>query len=74
MQLSALDLLLHGQVIAVFGTDNHFSIYLLDLLFLFLGLSLYGLCWSSLRVRGKKEWVATLPISVLLLTKSAADL
>ena len=60
-------LLLHGQAIAFFGTGNNLIVYLIDLLILFLGFSLYGLCWRGLRVRSSKEWVVALLVSVLLL-------
>ena len=67
MQRPAPDLLRHELVHAFTGIGNHLFIDLVDLVALFLGFSLYGRCWRALRVRGKKEWVLALLLSVLLL-------
>jgi hypothetical protein len=67
MQRPAPDLLRHELVHAFTGIGNHLFIDLVDLVALFLGFSLYGRCWRGLRVRGKKEWVLALLLSVLLL-------
>ena len=59
---------LHYELAKVMGwAENTFAIYLVNLVALFLGFSLYGRCWRALRVRGKKEWVLALLLSVLLL-------
>ena len=67
MQRPTPNLLLHGQAIAFFRTNNNLIIYPIDLLILFVGFWLYGLCWRGLRVRGRKEWLVALLVSVLLL-------
>ena len=61
------DLLGQELVHEFLGIENRLPIYLMDLVGLFLGFSLYGRCWRALRVRGKKEWVLALLLSVLLL-------
>ena len=72
MQRPTPNLLLHGQAIAFFGTGNNLIIYPIDLLILFVGFWLYGRCWRSLRVRGRKEWLVALLVSVLLLVINEA--
>ena len=67
MQRPPPDLLNYDLAHEFLGIDNRLPIYLFDLVFIFLGFSLYGRCWRALRVRGKKEWVFALLVSVLLL-------
>ena len=67
MERTTPDLLHHGLIQALTGIGNYLLIDGLELLMLFLGLSLYGRLWRALRVRGKKERVLTLLLSVLLL-------
>jgi hypothetical protein len=49
------------------GTDNGTAVCLFDLAMLFAGFSLFGIVWHGLRVRGKKQWVIALLVSVLLI-------
>jgi len=72
MQRQSPDLLKDQYTHALFATDNHLAIYLIDLVGLFLGFSLYGRCWCALRVRGQKEWLLALLVSVLLLVMHEA--
>ena len=67
MQRPPPDLLHYDLAHEFFGIDNRLPICLFGLVFIFLGFSLYGLCWRALRVRGKKEWVLALLVSVVLL-------
>ena len=67
MQRPPRDLLHYDLAHEFLGIENRLPIYLFDLVFIFLGCSLYGRCWRALRVRGKKEWVFALLVSVLLL-------
>ena len=67
MQRSPPDLLHHDLAHEFLGIENRLPIYLFDLVFISLGFSLYGLCWRDLRVRGKREWLLALLVSVLLL-------
>jgi len=67
MQRPPRDLLHYDLAHEFLGIDNRLPIYLFDLVFIFLGCSLYGRCWRALRVRGKKEWFVALLVSVLLL-------
>ena len=67
LQRQAPDLLRHELFYAYTGIGDYLFIDLVDLVALFLGFSLYGRCWRALRLRGKKEWVLALLLSVLLL-------
>ena len=66
LQRQAPDLLRHEIFYAYTGIGDYLFIYLVDLVAMFLGFSLYGRCWRALRVRGKKEWFVALLVSVLL--------
>jgi hypothetical protein len=67
MQRSPPDLLRYDLAHEFLGIENRLPIYLFDLVFISLGFSLYGLCWRALRVRGKREWLLALLVSVVLL-------
>ena len=67
LQRQAPDLLRNELFYVSTGIGDYLFSYLVDLVAMFLGFSLYGRCWRALRVRGKKEWVLALLLSVLLL-------
>ena len=67
MQRPPPDLLRYDLAHEFLGIEKRLPIYLFDLVFISLGFSLYGRCWRALRLRGKKEWLLALLVSVLLL-------
>ena len=67
MQRPPPDLLRYDLAHEFLGIEKRLPIYLFDLVFISLGFSLYGLCWRALRVRGKREWLLALLVSVVLL-------